>query len=180
MSLAPARSARSIRRLDEELHAFCSTALEEEFPYLILDARYEKVREDGVIRSRAVLVALGVDWQGRRQVLAVELANRESATSWKEFLLKLKPARAYVECLWSLPISMLGSNVAVGRSVARSLLATLLRAFFAQRARIIYPARTPTIACCNRTEVAAMARAPRLVRRSSCCRLSEAVGRLAT
>jgi len=48
------------------------------------------VREEGVIRSRAVLVALGVDWEGRRQVLGVELANRESATSWKEFLLKLK------------------------------------------------------------------------------------------
>lgn len=57
---------------------------------LISDARYEKVRKEGIIRSRAVLVALGVDWEGRRQVLAVELANRESATSWKDFLLKLK------------------------------------------------------------------------------------------
>jgi putative transposase len=78
------------KRLDEELQRFMHRRLEEEFPYLILDARYEKVREDGVIRSRAVLVALGVDWEGRRQVLGVELANRESATSWKEFLLKLK------------------------------------------------------------------------------------------
>ena len=78
------------KRLDEELERFMHRSLEEEFPYLILDARYEKVREDGVIRSRAVLVALGVDWEGRRQVLGVELANRESATSWKEFLLKLK------------------------------------------------------------------------------------------
>jgi transposase-like protein len=63
------------KRLDEELHRFMHRSLEEEFPYLILDARYEKVREDGVIRSRAVLVALGVDWEGRRQVLGVELAN---------------------------------------------------------------------------------------------------------
>jgi len=59
------------KRLDEELHRFMDRSLEEEFPYLILDARYEKVREDGVIRSRAVLVALGVDWEGRRQVLGV-------------------------------------------------------------------------------------------------------------
>jgi putative transposase len=64
--------------------------LEEDYPYLILDARYEKVREEGVIRSRAVLVAIGVDWEGRRQMLAVELANRESRSSWKEFLLGLK------------------------------------------------------------------------------------------
>ena len=50
--------------------------LTEEYAYLILDARYERVREAGVIRSRAVLVAIGIDWEGRRQVLAVELANR--------------------------------------------------------------------------------------------------------
>src|SRR3979490_1260765 len=75
------------KRFDQELERFMNRPLEEEFAYLILDARYEKVREEGVIRSRAVLVALGVDWEGRRQVLGVELANRESATSWKEFLL---------------------------------------------------------------------------------------------
>ena len=43
-----------------------------------------------MIRSRAVLVAIGIDWEGRRQVLGVEMANRESSTSWKEFLLSLK------------------------------------------------------------------------------------------
>ena len=48
------------------------------------------MRENGVIRSRAVLVAIGIDWEGRRQVLGVEMANRESSTSWKEFLLGLK------------------------------------------------------------------------------------------
>ena len=46
--------------------------------------------ENGVIRSRAVLVAIGIDWEGRRQVLGVEMANRESSTSWKDFLLGLK------------------------------------------------------------------------------------------
>jgi putative transposase len=64
--------------------------LEEEYPYVILDARYEKVRQEGIIGSRAVLVAIGVDWEGRRQILGVELANRESSSSWKEFLLRLK------------------------------------------------------------------------------------------
>jgi putative transposase len=49
---------------------------------LVPDARYEKVRENAVIRFRAVLVAVGIDWEGRRQVLAVEMANRESSTSW--------------------------------------------------------------------------------------------------
>ena len=78
------------KKLDGELQRWAQRQLDEEYPYLIVDARYEKVREDGVIRSRAVLVALGINWEGRRQVLAVELAQRESANSWKEFLLALK------------------------------------------------------------------------------------------
>ena len=78
------------QQLDGELQQWSERALDEEYPYLIVDARYEKVRENGAIRSRAVLVALGINWEGRRRVLAVELANRESATSWKEFLLRLK------------------------------------------------------------------------------------------
>ena len=87
-------SASSISRinqsLDEELKKFATRKLEEEYPYLILDARYEKVREDGVIRSHAVMVAIGINWDGRRSILAVELANRESTTSWRDFLVGLK------------------------------------------------------------------------------------------
>jgi len=87
-------SASTISRinehLDEELAKFASRHLEEEYPYLILDARYEKVREDGVIRSRAVLIAIGINGEGRRCVLAVDMAQRESQTSWKDFLLGLR------------------------------------------------------------------------------------------
>jgi putative transposase len=76
--------------LDGELAKFAERRLEEEYPYLILDARYEKVREDGVVRSQAVQVAIGINREGRRCVLAVGLANRESTRSWREFLLALK------------------------------------------------------------------------------------------
>lgn len=76
--------------LDGKLAAFASRRLEEPYPYLIMDARYEKVREAGVIRSRAVMIAIGINWDGRREVLAVELANRESESSWRDFLLGLK------------------------------------------------------------------------------------------
>ena len=78
------------RRLDEQLQQFSQRPLEQEYPYVILDARYERVREEGLIVSRAVLIALGIDWEGRRQVLAVEYALRESQNSWREFLLGLK------------------------------------------------------------------------------------------
>jgi transposase-like protein len=78
------------KRLDESLKAFAERPLGEPFPYLILDARYEKVREAGVVMSQAVLIAIGVDWDGRRQILAVEMANRESRSSWRDFLLALR------------------------------------------------------------------------------------------
>jgi putative transposase len=78
------------KRLDESLKAFAERPLHEPFAYLILDARYEKVREAGVVASQAVLIAVGIDWDGRRQILAVEMANRESRSAWKDFLVGLK------------------------------------------------------------------------------------------
>lgn len=82
--------SRLNKRLDVTLKAFAERQLTEDYPYVILDARYERVREGGVVRRRAVLIALGINWDGRRCVLGVELANRESRTSWREFILRLK------------------------------------------------------------------------------------------
>ena len=78
------------KSLDEGLRRFAERRLSEPFPYLIVDARYEKVRESGIIVSQAVLIAVAVDGKGRRQVLGVELANRESRSSWRDFLSGLK------------------------------------------------------------------------------------------
>ena len=86
---ASAISAINVR-LDEELAQFAGRRLDEACPYLIVDARYERVREAGVIRSQAVLLAIGIGWDGRRSILAVELANRESRSSWRDFLLGLR------------------------------------------------------------------------------------------
>ncbi len=83
------------KTLDESLDKFAKRRLEESYPYLVLDARYEKTREDGVIRSRAVQIAIGINEGGRRQILAVELANRESESSWRDFLLGLKERGLY-------------------------------------------------------------------------------------
>src|SRR6516165_7312424 len=58
-----------VKKLDGELARIARRRLSEPFPYLILDARYEKVRIDSVIQSQAVLIAIGIDWEGRRQVL---------------------------------------------------------------------------------------------------------------
>ena len=82
--------SRVVQQLDAELEKFAQRRLDEPYPYLVLDARYEKVREDGAVRSQAVLVAIGINWEGRRSVLAVELASRESVSSWKELLMSLR------------------------------------------------------------------------------------------
>jgi putative transposase len=82
--------SRITQELDGELEQFARRRLEAVCPYLILDARYEKVREEGVIRSQAVLVAIGITLEGRREVLAVELAQRESESSWRDLLLSRK------------------------------------------------------------------------------------------
>lgn len=89
-SFSASTISEATARLDESLKAFFERRLAEPFPYLILDARYERVREGGVIASQAVLVAIGVDWEGRRQVLGVDLANRESRSSWRQFLAGLR------------------------------------------------------------------------------------------
>jgi len=76
--------------LDKSLSEFAHRHLDEPYPYLILDARYERVREGGVIRSQAVLIGIGINQEGYRQVLGVELAGRESQTTWRDFLSSLK------------------------------------------------------------------------------------------
>lgn len=81
--------SRMNKSLDEQLRKFAQRRLDERYPYLILDARYERVREDGVVGKRAVLIAIGINTEGRRCLIGVEMANRESVSSWRDFLVGL-------------------------------------------------------------------------------------------
>lgn len=127
------------KTLDEELERFMHRQLEEEYPYLILDARYERVREDGVIRSRAVLVAIGIDWEGRRQILGVELAERESTSSWKTFLLGLKQRG-----LHGVYLTVTDDHAGLKKAIAEVLPAALWQRCYAHflRNALDYLART--------------------------------------
>ena len=64
------------KKLDRELEAFAKRRLEEPYRYLVVDARYERIREHGTIQSRAVLIAIGINDDGRRCILGVELAGK--------------------------------------------------------------------------------------------------------
>lgn len=80
--------SRAAAELDETLEAWRTRRLGE-CPYLFLDARYEKVRRDGVVRDAAVLIAVGVDKEGRRDVLGVSVSLSEHEVHWREFLSSL-------------------------------------------------------------------------------------------
>jgi transposase-like protein len=58
-------------------------------PYLYLDARYEKVRQDGQVRDAAVLIAIGVQETGKRQILGVSVSLGEQEVHWRTFLQSL-------------------------------------------------------------------------------------------
>ncbi len=80
--------SRATALLDEELARWRNRPLGA-VEYLILDARYEKLREHGCVVDCAVLVAIGVDAQGRRSVLGVSVSRSEAEVHWREFFKSL-------------------------------------------------------------------------------------------
>jgi transposase-like protein len=76
--------SRLTKRLDEDLARWRNRRLVEPYPYLVVDARYERVRQNERIESQGVLVISGVSGKGQRDVLGVAVANTESETSWTE------------------------------------------------------------------------------------------------
>lgn len=101
------------KRLDESLKAFAERRPQEPFAYVILDDRYEKVREAGVAMSQAVLITVGIDRDGRRQILSAEMADRESRPAWKDFLVRLK-GRSFKGVKLVVPDDHAGLVAAIG------------------------------------------------------------------
>jgi transposase-like protein len=89
--ISSATVSRVAAELDEKLGTFRHRRLDEtEYPYLHIDARYEKVRVDGRVVSQAVLVAVGFTAEGRREVLDWRVGDSESEASWGELFRQLK------------------------------------------------------------------------------------------
>jgi transposase-like protein len=80
--------SRATALLDEELTKWRSRPLSA-VKYLILDARYEKVRVAGCVRQCGVLLAIGVDGEGRRSILGVSVSLSEAEVHWREFFKSL-------------------------------------------------------------------------------------------
>lgn len=89
LEVSSTQVSRAAAELDELLEAWRSRELGA-YRYLILDAQYEKVRQGGQVRDAAVLIAAGVDLDGRRDVLGCSVSLSEHEVHWRTFLSELK------------------------------------------------------------------------------------------
>lgn len=80
--------SRAVAELDEHFQQWRERPLGE-MAYLQVDARYEKVREGGLVLDEALLQAIGIDREGRRHVLGVSVSRSEAEVHWREFLQSL-------------------------------------------------------------------------------------------
>lgn len=89
LEISSTQVSRVSAELDGELEKWRTRPLGE-FPMLILDARYEKVRLEGTVRSCAVLIAIGINAAGKRSVLGVSAKLSEAEVHWRDFLAHLQ------------------------------------------------------------------------------------------
>ena len=87
--ISKSQVSRLCEEIDERVTAFLDRPIEGDWPYLWVDATYVKVRQAGRIVSVAVIVAVGVNTDGRREVLGMDVGPSEAETFWTAFLRKL-------------------------------------------------------------------------------------------
>ncbi len=87
--ISKSQVSRLCEEIDGKVKAFLDRPIEGDWPYLWIDATYVKVRQNGRIISVAVIIAVGVNSDGRREVLGMEIGASEAETFWTAFLRKL-------------------------------------------------------------------------------------------
>jgi putative transposase len=87
--ISKSQVSRLCAEIDGKVKAFLDRPLEGDWPYLWIDATYVKVRQSGRVVSVAVIIAVGVNGDGRREVLGMDIGPSEAETFWTAFLRKL-------------------------------------------------------------------------------------------
>ena len=87
--ISKSQVSRLCEEIDDKVKAFLERPIEGDWPYLWIDATYVKVRQNGRIVSVAVIVAVGVNGDGRREILGLDIGPSEAETFWIGFLRKL-------------------------------------------------------------------------------------------
>jgi putative transposase len=153
-SISKDQVSRICKELDAQVHVFRTRRLDGEFPYLFLDATFEKVREDGRVISMAVLIAVGVRSSGEREVVGVDVGPAEDHEFWLQFLrqlvsrglagvrlvisdshlgLKQAVAQVFVGASWQrCRVHFMRNALATVPKVAQQMVAATLRTVFAQ------------------------------------------------
>ena len=153
-SISKDQVSRICKELDAQVHAFRTRRLDGEFPYLFLDATFEKVRENGRVISMAVLIAVGVKSTGEREVVGVDVGPAEDLEFWLEFLrqlvsrglkgvrlvisdshlgLKAAVAQVLVGSTWQrCRVHFMRNALATVPKLAQQMVAATLRTIFAQ------------------------------------------------
>jgi transposase-like protein len=87
--ISKSQVSRLCAEIDDKVKTFLNRPIEGDWPYLWIDATYVKVRQNGRIVSVAVIIAVGVNGDGRREVLGLDIGPSEAETFWTAFLRKL-------------------------------------------------------------------------------------------
>jgi transposase-like protein len=87
--ISKSQVSRLCEEIDDRIKTFLDRPIEGDWPHLWIDATYVKVRQNGRIVSVAVIVAVGVNTDGRREVLGLDIGPSEAETFWTGFLRKL-------------------------------------------------------------------------------------------
>src|SRR6476620_464295 len=87
--ISKSQVSRLCEEIDGKVKAFLDRPIEGDWPYIWIDATYLKIRRGGRIVSVAVIIAVGVNTDSRREVLGMEIGTSEAEPIWTEFLRKL-------------------------------------------------------------------------------------------
>jgi putative transposase len=98
-NISAAQVSEINKGLSQQVEYFRTRPLESEYPFLWIDALYEKVRDDGRVISMALMIAYGINREGKRDILAIEPMYEESEETWREFFRKLKHRGVRKICL---------------------------------------------------------------------------------
>jgi putative transposase len=132
--ISKSQVSRLCEEIDDRVKAFLDRPIEGDWSYLWIDATYVKVRQNGRIVSVAVTVAVGVNADGRREVLGMDIGPSEAETFWTAFLRKL--AR---RGLRGVKLVISDAHEGIKAAVSKVLTATW------QRCRVQFAFRGPTV-----------------------------------
>ena len=91
--ISKSQVSRLCEEIDARVKAFLDRPIEGDWPYLRIDATYVKVRQAGRIVSVAIIIAVGVNADGRREVLGMDIGPFEAETFWTGLPTQARPSR---------------------------------------------------------------------------------------